>query len=133
MAPSAPAFLARCAPRPTAGAVLRPTGSPTTRARLPTTLVTGPTRSRLVSTHVCSAGTRLDMRSSVDSRRVLPSARGSSCLGRSERLHGQKRSPLPPARMSADRADSIASFYTPCAVLATPALLLGVPALPGAV
>src|SRR5213079_2209112 len=58
----------------------------------------------------CSVFVRIRMRSrgmspsrraKVSSNRVLSDTRRRSCLGRARLLNGQKRSPLPPARMSA--------------------------------
>src|SRR5580765_2524947 len=87
-----------------AGAVLRPTGSPTTRtpgqfAR------TASTRSRAVSTTMRSRGTSDSTRCTVAASRVRPPlASGSSCFGRDGVLHGQKRSPRPPARIRTKRS-----------------------------
>jgi len=48
-----------------------------------------------------SRGMRPSKRANVSSSRVLSETRRRSCLGRARRLNGQKRSPLPPASMSA--------------------------------
>ena len=48
-----------------------------------------------------SGGMRPSSRAKVSSSKVLFETRLSSCLGRARLLNGQKRSPLPPARMSA--------------------------------
>lgn len=48
-----------------------------------------------------SDGTRPSRRVNVSSSRVLSETSRSSCLGRTRLLNGQKRSPLPPARISA--------------------------------
>src|SRR5207302_8797402 len=56
--------------------------------------------SRFVKIKMFSRGMRPSSRASVSSSNVLPEKSASSCFGRALRESGQKRSPLPPARMS---------------------------------
>src|SRR6516162_8226475 len=87
-----------------AGAVFRPTGSPTTIAPGHSRRQAS-TRSRAVITTTRLAAIERVARANVAASSDRPPvASGSSCLGRAAVLHGQNRSPRPPARMSAPRS-----------------------------
>ena len=57
--------------------------------------------STFVSTRIRSVGIQSEIRATVSSSNALSEISRSNCLGVARRLSGQKRSPLPPARMRA--------------------------------
>src|SRR5207237_8121562 len=87
----------------TAAAVSRLAGSATmfSFGKFRSNLRTAFSCSAFVRIRVRARGMRPSKRAYVSSSRVLSETRRRSCLGRARRLNGQKRSPLPPASMSA--------------------------------
>src|SRR4029450_939493 len=69
--------------------------------KLPSNLRTALSCSVFVRIRVRSTGTKPSRRAKVSSSRVFSETSRNSCLGRARLLNGQKRSPLPPARISA--------------------------------
>src|SRR5215470_16955909 len=57
--------------------------------------------SALIRIRIRSRGISPSRRAKVSSSKVLSETRRRSCFGRARLLNGQKRSPLPPARISA--------------------------------
>jgi para-nitrobenzyl esterase len=95
---------ARMAASATAGAVLRPSGSSTMRAGVPTARNCSATRKRWASLQTTSVlSVRLPLpssRSAVSCSMVRSPVRGSSCFGYMARDAGQRRVPEPPERMT---------------------------------
>src|SRR5437763_1858946 len=69
--------------------------------KFPSNFRTAHSCSVFVRIRVRSGGMSPSSRAKVSSSNVLVETRLSNCFGRTRLLNGQKRSPLPPARMSA--------------------------------
>jgi hypothetical protein len=104
MTPSAASSANKTAASPTAAAVLRPWGSGKMRtASQPLRCSSwwmSPAWEALVTTARRSGGIRGSSRATVACSKESDPNRRSTCLGYSDRLNGQNRVPVPPARMT---------------------------------
>src|SRR5579862_918236 len=100
---TAPSLSAQSAATATAAAVLRPAGSSTTVAAMPTSASWSLTRNRCASLQITIGAAPPETaaaRSAVSCSSVLSVTSGRNCLGRSWRDTGHSRLPAPPQRIT---------------------------------
>src|ERR1700680_3304111 len=68
---------------------------------------------RPVTTHACSGATTGSIRASDSCIMLRPLGSGKNCLGKAGVLSGQRRVPLPPAKITALRCSSISISLKP--------------------